>query len=207
MRSLRKRASPELCACCRYPTRTSFRTVSLSISSLLVASSRHKFDNPVTLPPGRARLATKASPTGSGAIITIGIVAVLLLAANAGARPVATIRSTLRRTSSAASFGKRSNLCSVNRYSKVTFFPSVQPRLLSSLRNASHKTALPEAVLTSSRPMRKIFPACCAEATTPPRAIVITTARVPANFRFWILDCRNTDWKLSLKNPHSYVFP
>src|SRR5262245_25461894 len=49
--------------------------------------------------------------------------------------------------------------------------------------------------------MRKIFSACCAEATTPPTAIVTTTASVPSNFRyfdiaqymFWILDFRLSD--------------
>ena len=42
----------------------------------------------MTLPPGRARLATKPSPTGSGnVVITMGMVAVALLAASAGAIP------------------------------------------------------------------------------------------------------------------------
>ena len=63
----------------------------------------------MTLPPGRARLATKPEPTGSPAFaITMGMVVVALLAANAGGSPVITIRSTLRRTKSAASSGSRS---------------------------------------------------------------------------------------------------
>ena len=45
----------------RSPTRASLGTASLSISSLLVFSSGAKLENPVTLPPGRARLATKPS--------------------------------------------------------------------------------------------------------------------------------------------------
>ena len=44
----------------------------------------------------------------------------------------------------------------------VIFFPSIHPSLLSSCRNASTRTALPEAVLVSRKPMRKIFPGCCA---------------------------------------------
>ena len=42
----------------------------------------------MTLPPGRARLATKPAPTGSPAFaITMGMVVVALLAANAGRVP------------------------------------------------------------------------------------------------------------------------
>ena len=113
----------------------------------------------MTLPPGRARLATKPAPTGSPAFaITMGMVVVALLAANAGAVPATTIRSTLRRTKSAASSGRRSGFCSANRYSMVKFFPSIHPSLLSSCRNASTRTALPEAVLLSRKPDAEDFP-------------------------------------------------
>ena len=74
----------------RSPTRASLGTASLSISSLLVFSSGAKLESPVTLPPGRARLATKPAPTGSAAfVITMGMVVVAFFAANAG-------RSSLR---------------------------------------------------------------------------------------------------------------
>ena len=152
----------------RSPTRASLGTASLSISSLLVFSSGAKLESPVTLPPGRARLATRPAPTGSPAFaITMGMVVVALLAANAAAVPATTIRSTLRRTRSAASSGRRSFFCSANRYSMVIFFPSIHPSLLSSCRNASTRTALPEAVLVSRKPMRKIFPVCCASCHSP----------------------------------------
>src|SRR5262249_19723607 len=49
----------------------------------------------------------------------------------------------------------------------VIFFPSIHPSLLSSCRKASMRTALPEAVLESRKPMRKIFPVCCALAKEP----------------------------------------
>ena len=138
----------------RSPTRASLGTASLSISSLLEFSSVAKLEFPVTLPPGRARLATKPAPTGSPLLaITIGIVAVAFLAANAGGGPVATIRSTLRRIRSAASSGRRSGLLSAKRYSMRIFFPSIQPSLLSSCRNASTMTAIPEALLGSRKPM------------------------------------------------------
>ena len=72
----------------RSPTRASLGTASLSISSLLVFSSAAKPESPVTLPPGRARLATKPAPTGSPAFaITMGMVVVAFFAANAGGVP------------------------------------------------------------------------------------------------------------------------
>ncbi len=70
----------------RSPTRASLGTASLSISSLLVLSSDAKPASPVTLPPGRARLATKPAATGSPMLtITMGMVVVALFAANAAA--------------------------------------------------------------------------------------------------------------------------
>ena len=71
----------------------------------------------------------------------MGMVVVAFFAANASVLPETTIRSTLRRTRSAASSGRRSFFCSANRYSMVIFFPSIHPSLLSSCRNASTRTA------------------------------------------------------------------
>jgi hypothetical protein len=134
----------------RNPTRASVGITSLSTSNLLLFSSGPKFESPVTLPPGRARLATKPEPTGSPEFaITMGMVLVAPFAANGVGPPTVTIRSTLRRTNSAASSGSRSRFPSAYRYSMVRFFPSIHPNLFSSCRNASHKTAPPEAVLTS----------------------------------------------------------
>lgn len=66
-------------------------------------------DMPVTFPPGRARLATNPVPTGSPTTtVTIGMVLVTFFAARAAAVPGATIRSTLRLTSSVASARYRS---------------------------------------------------------------------------------------------------
>ena len=118
----------------------------------------------MTLPPGRARLGTKPTPTGSpGLAITMGTVVVTFLAANADGVSVATIKSTLRRTRSVANSSRRLGpLPSAKRYSMAMFFPSVHPSLLSSCRNAFTRTELPEAVLPSRKPMRQIFPVCCA---------------------------------------------
>ncbi|MGA7534941.1 MAG: hypothetical protein WBW27_23975 [Pseudolabrys sp.] len=64
---------------------------------------------PVMLPPGRERLATKPSCTGSLLTRkTIGIVVVAALAANEDGGPEATIAATGRRTKSTASDGNRS---------------------------------------------------------------------------------------------------
>ena len=79
----------------------------------------------------------------------MGMVVVAFFAANAGGVPETTIRSTLRRTSSAASSGTRSGFCSANRYSMAIFFPSIHPSLLSSCGTLPKRTALPEAVLGS----------------------------------------------------------
>jgi len=61
------------------------------------------FDRPVTLPRGRARLATRPVPTGSDAAAnTIGMSAVACFAARVGGVPTVTMTSTLSRTNSAA---------------------------------------------------------------------------------------------------------
>src|SRR5439155_9973320 len=137
--------------------------------------------------------------TGSPAFaITMGIVVVALLAANAGCPPETIIRSTFSRTKSAARSGSRSNFPSSNRYSKVKFFPSIQPSLRISCRNASKRGALPEALLLSRKPMRKTFAGCCASARAPHTVSATTIAKSPAHFRFWILDFRL--WEEESKN-------
>ena len=146
----------------------------------------------MTLPPGRARLAIRPAPTGSPELaITMGMVVVARLAANADPVDVTTIRSTLRRTNSAASSGRRSAFPSANRYSMTIFFPSIHPSLLSSCRNASTRTALPEAVLAIQETYpRKIFPDCCASATAPATTSMKAITESPNHFGFWIADFR-----------------
>ena len=88
----------------------------------------------------------------------MGMVLVAFFAAKFVAPPEeTTIRSTLRRTRSAASSGRRSFFPSANRYSTAIFFPWIHPSLRISCQNASKRTAMPEAVLESRKPMRKIF--------------------------------------------------
>ena len=91
-------------------TRVAAGTSSRSSSSRFAANSPLKKLMPVRLPPGRARLATRPSLTGSSPTAkTMGIVVVAALAANAaGVPPIVAITATCRRTRSAASAGSRS---------------------------------------------------------------------------------------------------
>src|SRR5262249_8866281 len=78
-------------------------------SSRLPAISAAWFDDPVTFPPGRARLATKPVPTGSPADAnTIGMTDVACFAARTDAVPQVTMTSTFSRTNSAAISARRS---------------------------------------------------------------------------------------------------
>src|SRR5262249_6748576 len=120
-------------------------------------------------------------------------------AADAGGFPVITIKSTLRRTNSAASSGRRSVFPSAKRYSKTILFPSIQPSLLSSCRNASTRTDMPEAVPLSRKPMRKIFPACCAPADMQgAKSMALSARTVIFLFMFFPV--------LSLDTPYSPLF-
>jgi hypothetical protein len=77
-------------------------------SSRLPAKSVAWIENPVMLPPGRARLATTPVPSGSEEIAkTIGMSEVACLAA---APPTVSMTSTLSRTNSAAISASRSTM-------------------------------------------------------------------------------------------------
>ena len=113
-------------------------TTSRNSSSRLPARSVARVDRPVTLPPGRARLATRPVPTGSPATAnTIGMADVACFAATTFAVPAVTMTSTLSRTNSAANSAKRSLRPSAQRYSIATVRPSIQP----SSRNRCTKAA------------------------------------------------------------------
>src|SRR5262249_903893 len=89
---------------------TSPGTSSCKSSSCFATNSPVTILMSVALPPGRARLATSPSLTGSSLTTkTMGIVEVVALAANAGAGPPGTaITETRRRAQSAASAGSLS---------------------------------------------------------------------------------------------------
>ena len=122
---------------------------------------------PVTLPPGRLRLATRPNATGSPpAAKTIGMVVVAAFAASAAAVPPATITATRRRTRSAASAGSRSILA---------LRPAVFDRHVLALDIAGFLEALAErdddglAVASADWELRNPITGtagCCARATT-----------------------------------------
>jgi len=81
----------------------------------------------VTLPPGRARLATRPIPTGSSTNAkTIGMTVDACFAATAALPPL-TMTSTLSRTNSLAISAQRSARPSAQRYWIATVRPSIQP--------------------------------------------------------------------------------
>src|SRR6266545_2884326 len=84
------------------PTRVTLGNASLSSSSCFPLNSE-RLDNPVTFPPGCARLVTSPVPTGSVTLVmTMGIVVLAFLAAWVAVVPLVKMTSTLRCTSSAA---------------------------------------------------------------------------------------------------------
>src|SRR5262249_37711419 len=112
--------------------------ISRKSSRRLPARSAVWFDRPVTLPPGRAKPATKPVAAGSPAVVnTIGITAVARLTATTGAVPHVTITSTLSRTNSLAISAERSLRPSAQRYSIAMLRASIQP----SSRNRCTKAA------------------------------------------------------------------
>ena len=83
--------------------------ISLSTSSRFAFNSGFICDSPVMLPPGRPKLSTIPVATGSpAAAMTMGISVVAFLAARVSLVTEVTMMSTLSRTRSAISAGKRS---------------------------------------------------------------------------------------------------
>ena len=89
----------------------SLGTISVSSSIRFPANSGDCKDTPVMLPPGRDKLATKPTPTGSAAPnMTMGVVLVAFFAAWTAGVAEATIRSTFRSRSSFARVGQALHL-------------------------------------------------------------------------------------------------
>jgi hypothetical protein len=101
-----------------------------SISTTFWLFTLAKLVTPVTLPPGRLRLATSPTSTGSAPVPkTIGISPVAALAASAEAVPPAVTRTATRsRTNSPASSGRRPVCACAHRHSILTFWPSTIAR-------------------------------------------------------------------------------
>ena len=90
------------------PTMEAFGIASLSNSNRFPLKSSETELSPVTFPPGRARLVTSPSLTGSETSTkTMGIVPVACLAGRVAVPPTVTMTSTLSPTSLAARSGRR----------------------------------------------------------------------------------------------------
>src|SRR4030095_7735747 len=123
-------------------------------------------------------------PTGSPTcVITMGIVTVASLAARAAGGPAETMTSTLRRTSSAASAGRRSSFPSAYRHSMTMFFPSTSPSSRRPSRNASNRTELFAWDTAARKPILGIFGGCCAS------AIETVVSRKVASSQLRIFSC------------------
>src|SRR5262245_27337786 len=117
---------------------------------------------PVAFPPGRFKLATKPSLTGSPDTTTTGIVEVACFAATAeGGPPVATSTFTRRCTNSAANAGSRSYSPRAQRYSMVTFWPSKKPASPRPLRNACNTSPVSSGERALMNPITGLV-GCCA---------------------------------------------
>src|SRR5262245_43506613 len=94
--------------------------------------------------------------------MTIGMVVVAFLAVRAIPEFGASMMSTLRRTSSAASSGNRSNFPSAHLYSMAIFFPSTYPRSRRPCRNASRNPRFVDGEPDDRYPIVGTFVGCCA---------------------------------------------
>ncbi len=144
-------------------------------STRLPARSGAWTDRPVTLPPGRAKLATKPLATGSLPIAnTMGITDVACLTAGT-AVPTVTMTLTFSSTNSAAIAAKRS--LSAQRYSIATVRPLIQPSSPSRCSKAATSLLHTEGVPEAKNPTLGILAGCCAVATSG-RTAAATPSRV-----------------------------
>jgi len=152
-------------------TRTAMRvapgTSSRKISSRFATSSADTKLMPVTLPPGRAMLATRPRLTGSLLTTkTIGIVPVEAFAASTTSPPsMATMTRTLWRSNSAASAGSRSRWPSAQRYSIAKVSPSTWPASFSPWRSARSVSTFGSGVVNPRNPTTGSAD-CCARAAS-----------------------------------------
>src|SRR5262245_43273148 len=142
-------------------------TTSRRSSRRLLARSLTMPDNPVTLPPGCARLATMPAPSASGfpiAAATIGITEVACFAAIVVGIPQVTMTPTLRRTNSAAISPRRSSRPSAHRSSITMLRPSIQPSSRRRCTKAAIHLLSADRVLAPKNPI--VFAGCCARAAS-----------------------------------------
>jgi hypothetical protein len=138
----------------------------------------------VTLPPGRAKLATSPLPNGSpDDAMTIGIVLVARLAASGPSVPLATITSTFKRTSSSAMRASRAASFSAYLISSEALFPSIQPNCL----RASKNTASIGAALAGLKyPILRTRSGCCPRAASGHAAAALPSVTMKSRREMWI---------------------
>ena len=170
-------------ATCRMPG-----AICARICTCLAVRSFAMFVTPVTLPPGRARVAIRPDPTGSDtAKNTIGMDEVARFAATAAGDAQARIRSTRLAASSAASAGSASKLPSAQRTSSARLLPSTWPSARSCSRTAASNSG--GGALEPRKPMRVTRAGDCA-------SVAAGAARSP------LQACRRTCAGRSRIHPH-----
>src|SRR6266581_3148695 len=153
----------------RKATRVSSGAMSLSNSTHLPVIEDSKLVNPVTLPPGRAKLATKPSPTGSDIDTnTIGMLRVCPSRVATTGLEWATITSGRNSTSSLANFHTSTGSSGAQRYSIPRLLPSSHPSPRSPRCNAATLDRACESRAASSikTPIRRTRLSCCARAAS-----------------------------------------
>jgi hypothetical protein len=95
-------------------------------------------------------------------VMTMGIVPVAALAGRVADGPAVTMTSTLRRTSSGASEGRRSSCPSADRHSMRMAFPSTYPISRRPCRNASVRADITDKGTAVRNPIRGMFDGDCA---------------------------------------------
>jgi hypothetical protein len=163
----------------RTAKRDTLGAASFRSSSRFGPSSGTIRDTPVTLPPGRAKLATSPVVMGSLlAAITIGIVLLARCAAfGAASPPAVTITSTFMRISSSARSSNISGFHFAERYSIAIVFPSTHPSSRRPVTKAARSgDGLSVRGDRTRYPIRGILPACWASANGARRLKARTTA-------------------------------
>ena len=149
---------------------SAFGMSSRSSSTRLSAKVVVRKLTPVTLPPGRARLATRANLTGSSPVMNaMGIVDVAALAAIVAGAPVDAITATCRLTRSAANRGNRSSSPSAHSNSIVTFRPTSRPVSFTPSRKAAIRLAYPAGDALLRNPITGIADGCAFAPDRPRR--------------------------------------
>ena len=153
----------------RTATRVTLGAMSLSSSNHFAPIPYSAEVKPVALPPGRAKLATKPAPTGSGVCVnTIGTERVTCSNGPAADPPEARMTSGSNATNSIAYLRLRSASPAPQRVSIRTLPPSVQPNCCSACVNAMRRGAASgsSAARLKSTLIRRTRLASCARAAT-----------------------------------------